>query len=65
MTATNETPTPAPEPEVKKTGVRPISEWGSGCARGFVSNERFGSGPVIKRTNRAAQRKRQEKKPHG
>lgn len=29
------------------TGIRPISEWGSACARGFVSDSRFGSGQVI------------------
>ena len=38
-------------------GVKPISEWGAECARGFVSNARFGSGRVIERTNRNATRK--------
>ena len=43
-----------------KTGIRPISEWGSECGRGFVSDARFaGSKPtrVIKRTNRKTTRR--------
>jgi hypothetical protein len=39
------------------TGIWPISEWGASCYMGFVSNSRFGSGPVIKRTNRETTRK--------
>jgi hypothetical protein len=35
------------------TGIWPMSEWGSECTRGFVSDLRFGAGQmVIKRTNR-------------
>lgn len=34
------------------TGIRPISEWGSHCALGFVRESRFGSGQVIAGTNR-------------
>jgi hypothetical protein len=40
-----------------KTGIKPISAWGYGCARGFVSDARFGSGQVIKRTNRDVSRR--------
>jgi hypothetical protein len=40
-----------------KTGIRPISEWGPECARGFVSDARFGSGRIIKRTNRQTTRR--------
>lgn len=41
-----------------ETGIWPISEWGSECTRGFVSDERFGHGQmVIKRTNRSQTRK--------
>jgi hypothetical protein len=39
------------------TGIWPTSEWGPACRRGFVSNERFGSGPVVPRTNRGNTRK--------
>lgn len=39
------------------TGIWPISEWGWECARGFISNARFGSAPVIERTNRETTRK--------
>lgn len=50
-----------------QTGIKPISEWGGACKRGFVSDARFDSGKgdqVIKRTNRAKTRKwyRSEKK---
>ena len=31
--------------------------WGSSCGRGFVSDSRFGSDQVIKRTNRSTSRK--------
>ena len=34
------------------TSVKPISEWGPECSRGFVRNAMFGSGQVIKGTNR-------------
>jgi hypothetical protein len=35
------------------TGCWPVSEWGHACARGFVSNARFGpSDRVIPRMNR-------------
>jgi len=49
-----------------KTGIAPIAEWGPWCARGFVSNERFARGgeSVIKRTNRAAQRKQRSSQVH-
>ena len=40
-----------------ETGIRPISKWGDACRRGFVSDSRFGSGPVIKRTNREVTRR--------
>lgn len=40
-----------------ETGIWPISEWGYGCKRGFVSDARFGSGQVIQRTNRETTRK--------
>ena len=43
------------------TGIRPIAEWGNHCARGFVSNPRFGAGLVIERTNRDVSRKWREK----
>jgi hypothetical protein len=41
------------------TGIWPISEWGSECGRGFVSDARFARGGerVIKRTSRAVTRK--------
>jgi len=37
-----------------ETGIRPISEWGWECGRGFVSEERFARAgdKVIKRTPR-------------
>jgi hypothetical protein len=36
------------------TGIWPVSEWGSECGRGFVSDERFqrGNEKVIKRKAR-------------
>ena len=40
-----------------KTGIKPIADWGNACYRGFVSDSRFGSGQVIKRTNRETTRK--------
>lgn len=40
-----------------RTGIWPMSEWGSSCERGFVSDSRFGSGVVIKRTSRVVTRK--------
>jgi len=40
-----------------ETGIRPIGHWGNACHQGFVSDSRFGSGPVIKRTNRDLTRK--------
>lgn len=40
-----------------KTGIKPIADWGNACYQGFVSDSRFGSGLVIKRTNRATTRK--------
>lgn len=40
-----------------ETGIWPMSEWGSECTRGFVSDSRFGSNQtVIKRTNRSKTR---------
>jgi hypothetical protein len=38
------------------TSVKPISEWGPACATGFVRDSRFGSGQVIKGTNRVRSR---------
>ena len=35
-----------------QTGIRPISEWGPECSRGFVRDARFGPGQVIKGTSR-------------
>lgn len=40
-----------------RTGARPIAEWGNSAAVGFVRDSRFGSGQVIKGTNRATSRK--------
>lgn len=41
-----------------ETGIWPVSEWGSECQRGFVSDERFGRGQrVIPRTDRTRTRK--------
>ena len=40
-----------------ETQIKPIGEWGGACGRGFVSDARFGSGQVIKRTNRETTRK--------
>lgn len=40
-----------------KTGIWPICEWGNACYQGFVSDSRFGSGNVIKRTNREVTKK--------
>gem|GEM_PF-6340587 len=40
-----------------RTGIAPLSEWGVACYQGFVSDSRFGSAPVIKRTNRETTRK--------
>lgn len=41
------------------TGIWPMSEWGTECGRGFVSDMRFSGGKdrVIKRTNRSMTRK--------
>lgn len=40
-------------------GAAPVHEWGSECARGFVSDSRFSRGNdlVIARTNRTATKK--------
>ena len=48
-----------------KTGIWPIREWGFECGRGFVSSERFArpGDKVIKRTNRATQRRKRQAKP--
>jgi len=46
-----------------KTGIWPMSEWGVECQRGFVSDSRFGSDQVIKRTNRESTRKWRELNP--
>ncbi len=40
-----------------QTQIKPISEWGKECARGFVRDARFGPGQVIKGTNRNKTRK--------
>jgi len=47
------------------TGIWPISEWGSECGRGFVSDARFqkGNEKVIKRTNRAKTRAWRQQRP--
>ena len=45
---------PKRDPE---TGIRPISQWGPECSRGFVRDARFGPGQVIKGTNRSKSRK--------
>ena len=39
--------------------IKPMSEWGAECGRGFCSDARFSGGKdrVIKRTNRAVTRK--------
>lgn len=42
---------------VRPDGVFPIHEWGNECMRGWVSDARFGSGPVLKRTSRQTTRK--------
>ena len=34
------------------TGIAPTHEWGPACQRGWVRDERFGSGQVIAGTNR-------------
>jgi hypothetical protein len=34
------------------TGIRPLHEWGNECGRGFVREQRFGSGQVIAGANR-------------
>ncbi len=39
------------------TGIFPICQWGNDCGRGWVRDERFGSGQVIKGTNRDKTRK--------
>jgi hypothetical protein len=39
-----------------RTRIWPIDEWGSECSRGFVRDSRFGSGVVIKGTNRKTTR---------
>ena len=56
------TPTDPARPDKhidRTTGIWPIAEWGSACARGFVSDARFARGneQVIKRTNRHTTRK--------
>jgi hypothetical protein len=42
-----------------RTGIWPMAEWGTECARGFVSDARFdrGGDRVIKRTSRSTTRK--------
>ena len=41
-----------------ETGIRKIADWGSACARGFVSNARYSpTDNVIPRTNRNISRK--------
>jgi hypothetical protein len=42
-----------------ETGIYPIAEWGSRCAKGFVRDQRFqrGTEQVIPGTNRATSRK--------
>lgn len=53
-----------------ETGIWPIHEWGFATTQGHVSDSRFGSGLVIKRTNRAKTKKwrrapRQSTTPEG
>ena len=43
--------------KTKTSAVKPISEWGPECSRGFVRDARFGPGQVIKGTSRAKSRK--------
>ena len=50
--AMTDTKTPPP-----LTKVKPISDWGPECARGFVRDARFGPGQVIPGTSRAKTRK--------
>jgi hypothetical protein len=40
------------------TGIWPMSEWGTNCYLGFVSDSRFGGGQVIKRTNHTTSKRR-------
>jgi hypothetical protein len=42
-----------------ETGIRPMSEWGSACQRGFVNSERFATrnDQVMPKSNRAALKK--------
>jgi len=40
-----------------QTGIKPIADWGKECARGWIRDSRFGTGQVIKGTNRKASRK--------
>ena len=47
-----------------KTGIFAIKDWGPHCGRGFVSDSRFGSDLVIKRTNRASTKKWRKLGPH-
>ena len=54
LTRSNEAVNPT---ETKTSAVKPISEWGPECSRGFVRDARFGPGQVIKGTSRAKSRK--------
>ena len=40
-----------------ETHIKPITQWGPECSRGFVRDSRFGPGQVIKGTSRAKSRK--------
>jgi hypothetical protein len=47
---------PVKEIVFSKSGTLPLSEWGSECGRGFIRDDRFGIGRVIKGTNRGRSR---------
>jgi len=54
----NRTPEHKPHTIDPETGIWPMSEWGSECGRGFVSDSRFSAtDKVIPRTNRNETRK--------
>jgi hypothetical protein len=48
-----------------ETGIWPTCEWGYECQRGFISDQRFGSGQVIKRTSRGVTRRWGQSEGHG
>lgn len=46
--------------DTRKRNPYDSSTWGASCGMGFVSDERFGTGQVIKRTNRVMTRKNRQ-----